>query len=367
MAIKIREQENGVTVYQVTEDEHLKSNIYCETPWCSADGRNFVYQHIGVDGGPNNTEYILCEFGTWETQRIGRGLSSPSINYDGIFHYRRVRPDGVQELVRVNLDTQGTEVIYEFSKDLPLQTQSWGAVSRDERYFAYGVVLGYDPQRFGIELLDMADGSRNLIVEDPYIHNPHTQFEPSKGRQFLVQHNRGCRFLPDGTRLEPFGPWGNTCFIVDVPDGKITRLQIGGPFTHGITGFGVWIGDTGDILTTVPKKDVTPRTGDIYRVSPGKPPRIISGGILAAHLGTVPSGRFFCHDLGEIGIGSVETGKRAAVCHSETTATKQQHTHPHAYLSPDLKWVVFNSTRPGRTQIHAASIPPEMIAELEKA
>ena len=41
-----------------------------------------------------------------------------------------------------------------------------------------------------------------------------------------------------------------------------------------------------------------------------------------------------------------------------------QHTHPHAYLTPDLKWIIFNSDSSGSPHVHAASVPEGMIAEL---
>ncbi|MCH7558921.1 MAG: hypothetical protein IIB56_15920 [Planctomycetes bacterium] len=44
-----------------------------------------------------------------------------------------------------------------------------------------------------------------------------------------------------------------------------------------------------------------------------------------------------------------------------------QNTHPHAYLTPDLKWVIFNSDRSGFPHVHAASVPEGIIEELSKA
>ena len=372
MAVKVSEHENGVAVYQVTEDLLEKSNIYCETPWCSADGKNFVYQQTPAGNGPNRSEYILCEFGTWKARSAGRGLGAPSINHDGIFHYRRVTKTESQELVRLDLATGNSEVIHEFPKDLPLRTRGWGAVSRDERYFAYGVSLNYDPPLFGIDLIDLTDGSHNRIVEDRFICNPHTQFEPGGSRQLLVQHNRGCRFQADGTMIDLVGPEGGTLFLVDIPDGKITRLQLGPPFTPGITGHEAWIAGTGEILLSVRAVgSYAPEKGNLVRIGPGAPPKIVSGGYRFNHVGVSACGRFFsCDDWqgdSKLVIGSIETGKNAVVCEAHTSRGRSQNTHGHPYLSPDLKWLVFNSDRTGRPQVYAASVPPEMIEDLEKA
>ena len=41
-------------------------------------------------------------------------------------------------------------------------------------------------------------------------------------------------------------------------------------------------------------------------------------------------------------------------------------SHPHAYISPDRQWVVFNSDRTGVQQIYCAAIPEAVIAGLEE-
>ena len=370
MAIKLREQDNGVTVYQVTETPGIKSNIYCEIAWCSPDSSTFVYQKQNPEEAPNSTEFILCEFGTWEEKSLGKGGGAqrgPSITQKGTFFYRREAGD-VQEFLRADFATGETEVLYEFPGGF--QTLGRISVSEDERYCAYGVVFSYAPQRFGVELLDLKTGTRELIVEDPFICNPHTQFEPGEGKQIMVQHNRGCRFLPDGTRVLLVGPEGATEFLVDISDGKITRLQIGPPFTPRTTGHEAWIGNTKEFLVSVsPVGSCSPENGNLLGVRAGAPARTVSSGYRFGHVGTSRCGRYFaCDDgrTGEVIIGSIRTGKNALVCRSESSFGSEQHTHPHPYLSPDLKWVVFNSDHPGDPQIHAASIPPEMIEGLEK-
>jgi Tol biopolymer transport system component len=39
-------------------------------------------------------------------------------------------------------------------------------------------------------------------------------------------------------------------------------------------------------------------------------------------------------------------------------------THPHAYVTPDRRWVIFNSDRTGRLQVYAAAVPTELVAGL---
>ncbi|MGB2824572.1 MAG: hypothetical protein WBF17_26590, partial [Phycisphaerae bacterium] len=61
---------------------------------------------------------------------------------------------------------------------------------------------------------------------------------------------------------------------------------------------------------------------------------------------------------------STRTGRTAVLCESKTSMGRPQNTHPHAYLTGDLKWVVFNSDRGGSPHIHAASVPEGMIERL---
>ena len=70
---------------------------------------------------------------------------------------------------------------------------------------------------------------------------------------------------------------------------------------------------------------------------------------------------------GVSGSGSTKTGRSVVVCDSKTKPTRSQNTHPHAYLTPDLKWVIFNSNRSGFPHIHAARVPDGMIKGLLEA
>lgn len=368
MAIRIGEQDTGSVVYQATEESLSKSNIYCELPYCSEDSRVFVYSRQNPEYGPNSTEYVICEFGTWETQVGGRGLGGPATTHEGMLYYRRRVGEVAEELVRLDLGTGASEAIFDFPEGL--QPRGLGTMSPGERYYAYGVTFSYDPKMFGIELVDLKAGTREIINKDPDICNPHTQFEPSEGKQIMVQHNRGCEFLPDGTRVKLVGEEGATEYLVDIPDGKVTRLQLGPPYTSGSTGHESWIGDTKEILVSVrAEREYTPEKGNLLGVRAGAPPRVVSKGYRFSHVGTSTCGRFFSCDDGptaDVVIGSIRTGKNVVVCHSESSFGSEQNTHPHPYLSPDLKWVVFNSDRSGVPQVHAAMVPPEMIEDLEK-
>jgi hypothetical protein len=144
---------------------------------------------------------------------------------------------------------------------------------------------------------------------------------------------------------------------------------VGKPFTTAATGHETWIGKTKEILLTVMADgDYAPDNGNLLAVRAGASPRVVAKGYKFNHLGVSRCGRFFCCDdwrgTAKIVIGSIRTGKTAVVCESKASMGSPQNTHPHAYLTPDLKWVIFNSDRSGFAHIHAASVPEGMIEEL---
>ena len=97
-------------------------------------------------------------------------------------------------------------------------------------------------------------------------------------------------------------------------------------------------------------------------------PRTVSGGYRFNHVGVSRCGRFFCCDdfqgSHKLVIGSIASGKSAVVCESHTSPNRSQSSHAHGYLTPDLRWVIFNSNRTGFAHIYAASVPEGMIEQL---
>jgi hypothetical protein len=367
MAKVIEDLETGVQVTQVTEDACPKENIYCELPWCDKYSRGFVYRQRASEVGQNNSNYIYCKFGGWETEVIGTGLGSCGVTFEGIFFYRRVA-EGKQEFVRVNLTSGESRVIYEFPQDFAPKGNV--TISPDERYYAYGVAISFDPVVFGIELVDLESGTREIIHTAPDICNPHTQFEPTHGKWVMVQHNRGCEFLPDGTRTRLVGEEGATEFLLSIPDGQVTRLPVGTPHTTGITGHEVWISGQDEILMSIRAQgEYAPDKGNLIAVTAsGEVRRVGIPGVQVNHVGTTPDGRFFSVDdwrgSSRLLIGSNKTGKSTDICESRTSMSQGQDTHGHPYLSPDAKWLVFNSDCSGQPQIHVASIPDEITTDV---
>ncbi len=362
----VEELDNGIVVHQTTDEAAIKSNIYCEFPWCPPSSRWFVYVRHAPEHAPNSQEYVACEFGSWEKRVLGRAAGVTMAG--GRFYFRKVTPEGQGELIRMDLDNGSTAA---FPLPPAVPRRSYLAIRDDERYVAYNIPPSFQPQLFGIGLADLRTGQCETICTDPSLCNTHLQFEPGQGRHLLVQHNRGCVFTPEGKLKRLVGDEGATLFILEIPGGRILPLQVGPPYTAGISGHETWIGHTGEvILTSNVQDDYDHGKGPILAVRPGSPAREIAPPWQMNHIGMEPSGRIFCADTfapDEIIIGSPRTNRSAVVCAARTSYKRAlMDTHPHAYISPDCRWVVFNSDRTGVPQIYAAAIPPDWIARLDR-
>ncbi len=361
----VEEQDGGVEIWQVTTDQFDQSNIYGEVPYCSKDSRYFVYARRNDSLKTNRTEFMVVELGTWKQERLGTGISisGSAISHDGLFYYLRHADDGATDLVRADLVTGETETVHRM-KDL--QIRSLGTVTNDGRQYAGGVMTEPGWKMFDIALIDLQTGEERILDRDPFILNPHPQFEPGEGRQLMIQHNRGGTFSADGKLEHLVGPEGATLYTLSVPEGKRTELQVGKPFTTPCTGHEAWIGTSQEMILSVSASgDFAAEKGNLLGIRPGLPPRVVARGYRFNHCGASRCGRYFWGDDWQppykIVVGSTTEEKSVVVCESKTKPNRRQNSHPHPYVTPDSKWVIFNSNRSGHSHIYAARIPEGMI------
>ena len=360
---------NGVEVWQVTTEDFPQSNIYGEVPYCSADSRWLVYARTNRKLPTNRTEFMVVELGTWKQHRLdtAASLSGCAISPGGVFYYVKRADDGELDLLRADLAQGRPERVYRFRNRL--QIRSLGTVTSDGRYYAGGVVTDPEWKMFGVALVDLTKGEQAIIDRDPFILNPHPQFEPRDGRQLLIQHNRGGAFSPDGKLERLVGPEGATLYLLSVPEGKRTTLRVGTPFTTPCTGHEAWIGPTQEVLLSVAASgNFAPDQGNLLAIRAGGDPRVVARAYRFNHIGASRCGKLFSADdwqgAYKLVIGSTAGGKWAEVCESKTKPTRDQSSHPHPYLPPDLKWLIFNSTRSGPAHLYAARLPEALVAGL---
>jgi len=361
----IEKQPTGAEIWQVTTEEFPQSNIYCEVPYCDASSKYFVYQRRNPKLSGNRTELMAVELGTWKQHRLDttRSTTGLAISPGGELYYLKRADGNALDLMKADIAEGKPEKVYHQPDGS--RNRSLGSVTADGRYYATGTRPSDGWDRFGILLVDLKTGKESIIDEDPFILNAHPQFDPG-ANQLMIQHNRGGEYSPEGKRIRLVGPEGATLYVLSVPDGKRTTLQVGKPFTTPCTGHEAWIGATHEMLLSVSARDdYVPEKGNLLGVRAGKPARVVARGYRFNHVGVSRCGRLFCCDDWQgsykIVIGSNATGKTAVVCDSKTKPDRSQNTHPHAYLTPDLKWVIFNSNQTGFPHIYAARVPEGMV------
>ncbi len=371
-AVRLERQATGSEIWQVTTQRFQQSNIYCELPYCSDDSRYFVYERKNPRlTGNNKTELMAVEIGTWKQHLsdVAIGVSGSAISHHGVFYYLKHTADRALSLMRADLSEGRPRSVFQMEQEQ--RVVSMGTVSPNGRYYAWGKRIDNEYKRFAILLIDLEKQTTTIIDEDPYIFNPHPQFEPLDGEQLLIQHNRGGTFYPDGKLEQLVGPEGATLYLLSLSDGRRTNLHVGTPYTTAVTGHQAWIGETRQILLTVSARDdYSPEEGNLLAVRADESARVVARGYKFNHVNVSRCGRFFCCDDWQqdckIVIGSITTGRTAVVCESKTSRGRPQNTHAHAYLTPDLRWVIFNSDRNGFPHVHAASVPDGMIDDISR-
>jgi hypothetical protein len=365
----VEKQPTGAEIWQVTTEEFDQSDIYGEVPYCSRNSRYFVYARRNPALKTNRTEFLLVDLGTWNQQRldVAISISGCAMSHDGAFYYLKQSDDGSTDLMRADLENGKVTAVYRLPPGLAIR--SLGTVTTDGRYYAGGTMTEPGWKMFDITLIDLQKGEHRILDRDPFILNPHPQFEPGEGQMLMIQHNRGGKYSSDGQLERLVGPEGATLYVLSVPEGRRTELPVGTPHTTSCTGHEAWIGTTGEMLLSVSASgEFRPEKGNLLAVRAGQPPRVVARGYRFNHVGASRCGRIFSADDWQppykIVIGSTQTERAAVICESKTSPTRSQNTHPHPYVTPDLKWVIFNSNRTGQDHVYAARIPDELMATL---
>jgi oligogalacturonide lyase len=354
--------ESGAKITQLTSTALIHTNIYPESPVFTPDSRYFIYNRFASLDAPNS--FWLCDTKTYQLRRLtdDAELSAPVISPDGEFMvYLRLADTGewaIERLYLATLERETIVMVNDLRRPYPL-----GTISPDGRWFVTG---GWLPDgEFGLLRVDLQNQSTSIIHQDPEILNPHMQFEPGRGRDLLVQHNRGGKLDDAGNIVRLVGEEGATFYLVDYEGQNVRRLAIGKPYSAPVQGHQCWIGKTGRILSTL-VGDV--EAGNLVSIGEGEPaPTIVARGANFCHPNASHDGRWFVSDVsptGEIMVGSIQTGRYRVLCQSGSSFGRPQYTHPHPFFSPDNRFVIFNSDRTGLPQIYLVEIPDGFLDSL---
>lgn len=344
----------GAALTQITSASLISHNIYCEERYTSADGQYLVFLRSAL--GQVNEELWLHETGTAAVARIGGPLSGhPASNiYSDALYYVRAGQTSERTLVRLDLKALEEEEVFDLTQ-CPSTRYPVASVSPDERYYVGKFHMGDD--RWGLYRVDLQRGGWEVFHEHEGICNPHPQFEPSEGKDILVQWNRGSHVDEEENVIVWGSERGTTLYVIDREGGNLRPLPVGTPLTGAVTGHECWVGATGTVILTTHGAN----RNEIRTAGPGADTsRCLWDGVDFNHISVSVDGKFWVTDdatNGRIYVGSVETNRMLPLCDTGTSYGHPQYTHPHAYMTPDNKRVIFNSDRTGIAQVWCADIP----------
>jgi Tol biopolymer transport system component len=113
---------------------------------------------------------------------------------------------------------------------------------------------------------------------------------------------------------------------------------------------------------------LTAGDGTIYLVKVGdEKAKVVAKNKGFNHISSSADGQFFVVDdfrNGVLYVGSLVTGRCLPLCDSHASCGRPQYTHTHPYITPNNRYVIFNSDQTGICQIYAAEIPDGFLDDL---
>jgi hypothetical protein len=362
--------ESGAQVFQLTSCPAINDHIYFELPYMDAASRYIIWtrKHDSV----GLTELWRADLQRNRVTKISEPLDSVrgySVSPDQRYFYcTSVLPDGTDQLLQIDIATLEKRR-WTFPGD-EFVLRSLGGVTHDLQYYIQSVYLGN--KRYGVMRLDLETSECEIIHNQGQdLCNMHPQVDPGKSKDILIQHNRGAIVDDEGGIILLVGELGATLYVIDINGGNVRTLPVGKPYTGRCQGHQCWVGTSGQIMLTVgggPRERLA-EEGNLFILRPGdSEARVVARGYYFDHANASRDGRFFASDISpdaRIVVGSIVTGKCRILCESGSSLSRPQYTHPHPYLSPDNKWVVFNSDRTGIPHVFVAKVPDGLLEELE--
>jgi hypothetical protein len=359
-------EASGTQFRQLTNAPALTINVYCEQPYCSADGNRLALVRYRDTDPEAPAELLVYDIATYRVARLQRDVYDrvACAAYTGHI-YATVREGDRKRVVHFDLNTLEREELFEWGDNPGDHLYS---VSPDGRYGLCPARL--EGQNFGIIRVEMKSGRWQILRQGPDVGNPHLQFQPGASRRILALENRGALFDEFGNLTRLAAPGGNQLYSMDY-DGNDVRY-----FPATVNGsHQCWIGDGGHVLgTRSPGEGIC----HVMELSPEwEEPRVIFETDKAwNHVSASKCGRYFVADCYYVEpgaarptipllLGSIRTGKTRVLADSQTSGGGSQFNHAHPYITSDNRWVVFNSNRTGLTQVYIASIPEGFLEELD--
>lgn len=358
------DEENGTRIVQLTDDPRPTDDIYGEHPYASADGSRIAVRFYAAGGRPGGLSFLDLEDGSQHTV-IDGDPCFPAFHAWGAYFYCQEKVGGELLLRRWHYGTLAREDV------LALPTgdgeYSYGTVSPDGRYYA--VIVHPPDQPCRLDLFDLRDGSRRVLLEAANQFFKHEQFSLDGRNRILLQANgaevkvvnlgvvevdrEGIDWLPlDAAPLTPIGHW---------PGGE--------RYTPRCTGHEAWIGDSDRVFLSTDYDDA--RGVCLWSAATGDelPTAVCVDERIFGHVSASRCGRYWIADavleegipiyMGAFGSGSC---RRLVTSYTQYGGPQWSHTHP--YLTADNRWLIYTSSKTGLPQVYGAEIAAGWLAEL---
>jgi hypothetical protein len=356
----------GARLIQLTSAALISHDIYCEERYTTADGSRLAFLRSPTGAAPE--ELWVCDLRSFAVARVSdsiHGFPTSPLFRDTLFYISQRRGTD-RALMRLDLKTLEQEEVFDLGP-CPKYRYSVCTVSPDERYFVSN--LRVDRNTWGLYRADLSRGTWEVFHQHQDICNPHPQFEPAQGQDILVQLNRGCVVDEEENFSRLVGDEGATLYLINRDGGNYRPLPVGKPHTGPVSGHECWVGATGQVILTTCED----QGNEIHLVAPGDARsrrlwRGVGRGVAFMHIAASNDGRYFIVDdlaNGKLYVGSIATARLLPLCDTGASCARAQYTHPHAYLTPDHRYVIFNSDRTGLGQVWAAELPAGFLDALD--
>ncbi len=351
---------SGRTLVQLTTAAAISHHVYPEAQVFTPDGAGTVFWRKRGPGGA--ADLFLADLAhrtvralTDEALRGEGTCLGPAVSPCGQWVYYIVSSAGRNEMRRVSLGTMWRQRLWELPSG---SLYVLGSISPDGREYVTGRrARGEDPQVISI---DLESGQVRVVYSSAAVYNPHPVWDPSASGWLLVQENTGYERGPHGHRL--VDGLGARLLVMRGDGSDVRQLDLGRRQNERIQGHQTWLGAKGEVVATAvrrPEGGGRWRSEAVYALSPDGGRRVVAAGHAFCHIGADAAGRWIACDTvgtGHIYLIDAEAGQCYFVCASDSSFGAGQHTHPHPAISPDARWVVFNSDRSGIAQLHAVQV-----------
>ncbi|MBI85974.1 MAG: hypothetical protein CMJ81_22490 [Planctomycetaceae bacterium] len=372
--------QSGAHVVRLTSSPGRGHNIYCEQPYGSPDGQRIVfYQSGSPTWGPH--KLVIAELsGLYTLTEIEPELKSLSIAHSswGEWAYYSMEDGSIR---RVSLLTLQRQAVLP-AGSIDTSRQGFRSITPDNRWII-GTEWVKGAEADGSPLkrcyaLDTRTGQQRVILQDPDNRNSHAQSELGNGGRWMYQLLVSPGRVPVFVR-ELFG------------SADPVQLPFGGQWSAESTGHMAWIGTTGRVACAVQwdreARQHVPRhpDGNLLIAAPGdtKPQVFAAPEHGFYHVSISRCGRYFvCDDWMDyeptgildakpgpirIVIGNLKTGKYRVLIHDcqcyglGSTAAFE----PNPYMTADNRWVIYNGSPFGSTQVFAAKLREDFLSSLD--